>query len=46
MNNLNDQELQKVSGGGAGLWLAIGGVLLLAIGILDGYRNPLKCNNG
>ena len=36
------------SDGGAGRWgmgIAIGSVITLLIGIIDGYLRPLKCNN-
>lgn len=46
---LNNQELAKIQGGGKskktyGLLIALGGVIALAVGIIDGYLRPLKCN--
>ena len=41
---LNDQEMLNVNGGGIGLWSAIGGLIVLVVGIIDGYINPKKCN--
>lgn len=46
--NLKDYELLEIRGGAFGLktaiWLGIGGILTLIVGIIDGYLNPLKCN--
>ena len=33
---LNNNELENIKGG----------IGILILGIFDGYRNPLKCNNG
>lgn len=43
---LNKEELVNITGGGAkyGIWAAIGGVITLIIGIIDGYLRPLSCN--
>lgn len=48
MNKLTNNELKTINGGAVstGFWIILGGVGLLLLGILDGYRNPLKCNNG
>lgn len=43
---LQNNELENIKGGGATLWAVLGGIGLLVLGILDGYFNPLKCNNG
>ena len=46
LKELNNTELENINGGGATLWLVLGGIGILIVGILDGYRNPTKCNNG
>lgn len=43
---LSNNELEKIQGGGSTLWMILGGIAILVLGIFDGYRNPLKCNNG
>ncbi len=43
---LNNNELENIKGGGATFWMVLGGIGILILGIFDGYRNPLKCNNG
>jgi lactobin A/cerein 7B family class IIb bacteriocin len=46
MEQLNNKELQNIYGGGIsfGFIFAIAGLITFAIGILDGYIRPLKCN--
>ena len=46
LKKLNNYELKNIKGGGATFWMVLGGIGLLILGIFDGYRNPLKCNNG
>jgi bacteriocin-like protein len=45
MNNINDNELKKITGGGLSLGtsLLIGGIITFIIGVIDGYVRPLKC---
>ncbi len=38
-------ELTKITGGGYKLIAGISALIILVTGIIDGYRNPLKCNN-
>lgn len=49
MKELTRQELSKVEGGGAGTAFALGclfaGIIIFAIGVMDGYMRPLKCNS-
>ena len=45
MNELTNNELMKVEGGGYKLVAGISAIIILVTGIFDGYRNPLKCNN-
>lgn len=47
MLELNNEEMNKISGGGVN-WTMIAGVgalVSLLVGIVDGYINPIKCNN-
>ena len=46
--NLTEEELYSVSGGGVSVGVVAGicaGIVYL-IGVLSGYTNPNKCNNG
>lgn len=46
MNNITDNELKKIDGGGVNVGAIFGiaaGVTFL-IGIIDGLFRPLKCN--
>lgn len=49
MEQINNLQMQKVEGGGSGLvWGVVAGVgalIVLITGIIDGYLNPLPCNN-
>ena len=45
MKRLNNEELANTKGGAKLLWYILGGFAILAVGFLDGLRNPLKCNN-
>jgi len=46
---LTDDELLNVKGGAKGLFtgilFGIAGAITILIGIIDGYINPMKCNN-
>ena len=44
---LTNKELDHIDGGAVrwGIGIAIGSVITLLIGIIDGYLRPLKCNN-
>lgn len=47
MIELNNAEMEQVQGGGVN-WTIVAGVgalVSLLAGIVDGYINPLKCNN-
>jgi hypothetical protein len=44
MMQLNDEELSNIRGGGFGLFIAIASLITFAIGVIDGYVRPLKCN--
>ncbi len=41
---LNQKELMQVTGGGYGIWAAIGGAITFLISIVEGFLNPEKCN--
>lgn len=43
---LNNEELKNIRGGGfsIALSLALAGLITFAIGIIDGYVRPIKCN--
>jgi len=43
---LSERELNEIYGGGFsfGLSIIIAGLITFAIGIIDGYVRPLKCN--
>ena len=47
---LTDNELYNIEGGAIKsfqqvILFLIGGLIVLITGIIDGYTNPLKCNN-
>ena len=44
MEELKENELKKISGGGLGIGLLIGAGVIFLIGVIDGYIRPLKCN--
>lgn len=46
MRKLNKEEMIKLEGGGVSPWLVLGeiGLVVLAVGIWDGFCRPLKCN--
>lgn len=44
MNNLKEEELRSIKGGGLGVCILIGGIVIFIIGVIDGYVRPLKCN--
>lgn len=41
---LNDNELIKISGGGYGLWAILGGIVTFLISAIEGFINPIECN--
>ena len=41
---LNNQELMNVEGGGYGLWAALGGLITFIISAIEGFINPMECN--
>ncbi len=41
---MTDKELMQVTGGGYGIWAAIGGAIAFLIGLVDGFLNPTECN--
>lgn len=41
---LNELELKNISGGGFGFFIAIAALITFAVGVIDGYVRPLKCN--
>lgn len=47
MKKINDNELEKVQGGGFSWGIAAGVVAAITfiVGVIDGYINPAKCNN-
>ena len=45
MKNLNNEEMLVVKGGASKwVWGIIGGIIVFAIGLIDGLVNPKKCN--
>lgn len=44
MQKLTTRELKETKGGGIGTCILIGGIIVFAIGVVDGYIRPLKCN--
>lgn len=42
--NLSNRELMQVSGGGYGLWAALGGVITFLISAIEGFLNPIECS--
>ncbi len=45
MKIINDQELLNISGGGFsfGLLAGIGALIVMGVGIIDGYLRPKSC---
>lgn len=41
---LNNTELMKISGGGYGLWAVLGGIVTFLISAIEGFVNPIECN--
>lgn len=43
---LNNEEMSKVMGGAISFKIAaiIGGIIVFAVGLIDGIINPKKCN--
>ena len=46
MREIEENELEKVRGGGSSSWvgLGIGALVIFIIGVIDGYTRPLSCN--
>ncbi len=46
MTEIDKYELKKIQGGGLSIWGAISIVagVIFAIGVIDGFVRPLKCN--
>lgn len=45
MKKVNDNELKQVEGGGWGIAVGIVAAITFIVGVVDGYINPIKCNN-
>jgi len=47
MKKINDNELEQINGGGFSWGIAAGVVAAITfiVGIIEGYTNPIKCNN-
>lgn len=49
MKQIDNEQMQKVEGGGSGIvWgiaAGVGALIVLITGIIDGYLNPVPCNN-
>lgn len=45
MKEIKEKELNEINGG-ISMWgaIGIGAAIVFAIGIIDGYFRPLKCN--
>lgn len=44
MTLIENEELDTIHGGGFGFFIAIAALITFAIGVIDGYVRPLKCN--
>lgn len=46
MKEIEEKELENISGGATSPWLyfGIGAVLVFIIGVFDGFTRPLECN--
>lgn len=44
MEELKNEELKTINGGGWGIGLLIGAGIVFLIGVIDGYIRPLSCN--
>ena len=46
MLEITNKVLKNIKGGGLSLWGGIGIIagIIFAIGVIDGYVRPLKCN--
>lgn len=46
MNNINENELKKINGGGISGWAiaGLGALVAFLSGLLDGIARPSKCN--
>ena len=47
MKKIHDKELEQVEGGGFSWGIAAGVIAAITfiVGVVDGYVNPIKCNN-
>lgn len=47
MNKVNEKDLEKIQGGGFSWGIAAGiiAAVTFIVGVVDGYVNPIKCNN-
>lgn len=47
MREIEENELERVKGGGTSPWvfLGIGAAVVFIIGLFDGYTRPLGCND-
>jgi len=43
MQELDNETLKKINGGGLGFGLLIGAGIVFIIGVIDGIVRPLKC---
>ena len=41
---LNNSELIKISGAGYGIWAILGGIVTFIISAIEGFINPIACN--
>ena len=45
MKQLTNEELLHVNAGAINTWVAVAaGIFVFAVGVIDGYIRPLKCN--
>lgn len=41
---LANKELMQIKGGGYGLWALFGGLITFIISAIEGFINPIECN--
>lgn len=46
MEKVKEEELLNIEGGSISVWgaIGIGAAVVFAIGVIDGFFRPLKCN--